>query len=453
MIRRGCRPSVGTRAHTNSQRRVMMTGLSSLRLAALPLLLVAGQQLAALDGATNEIRSSAQRAPAASPALVERNNFDLVVRLGEGAFAAALEASEAWRAVSEARNRRVEEAIADCSVDAPCRVRAMMWTDGEASSALEAIESALADERILETLATQLRDSGVYASYAARSDARLLADAWRDVVAGHNRILRIYGLGEAPLYPTIDSIIFDPTGDLWPGVVIEASNHLLTGSESGEAILPQGDLAHRFALRLLNLNERENAGFFPDLDAHQNATAIARVQDMDWSSYPYSVILVLGDGPDRPDQLVGTYGKIRLTRAARLYREGKAPFLVVSGGNVHPALTPFNEAVEMKRELMQRHGIPEDAIIIEPYARHTTTNFRNTARLMIRYGIPLNKPAIATTSEGHRQYAGGERFDQKAMEEIGFVPRQVLRQLTPYEVEFRADPRSTHRDNIDPLDP
>lgn len=299
----------------------------------------------------------------------------------------------------------------------------------------------------------RLRDSGVYARYAQMSDENLIAAAWRDATDGHNRILRVYGLGEAPLYPRIDSIIFDPTGDLWPGAMIEATNHLLLDPVQSQGPLPVSDLAHRFALRLLHLNERENAGFFPDLDALHNATVASRVPGIEWNAYPYSVILVLGDGPDRPDQVVGTYGKMRLARAARLYREGKAPFLVVSGGNVHPALTPFNEAIEMKRELVQRHGIPESAIIIEPYARHTTTNFRNTARLMIRYGIPLDKPAIATTSEGHSQYAGGERLDQKAMEEISFVPRRVLRRLSPYEVEFLPDPRSTHRDNIDPLDP
>lgn len=434
-----------------------MIGFSKLRLAALPLLLIAGVPIAAQGEAASGTRAFALRAPVAAPGLVERNNFDLLVRLDQPDFKAALASSNAWRNASEARKSRIETAIAGCAEDAPCRVSSLLWTDEEIETAFEAISAALLEAELLDSFAAQMRESGAFARYADMADEDLLSAAWKDAVAGHNRVLRTYGLGEAPLYPKIDSIIFDPNGDLWPGVMIEATNQLLVDPPNAEVISPRGDLAHRFALRLLYLNERENAGFFPDLDTHHNAAAIARMSTIDWDGYPYSIILVLGDGPDRPDQTVGTYGKMRLARAARLYLEGNAPFLVVSGGNVHPALTPFNEALEMKRELMQRHGIPEDAIIIEPHARHTTTNFRNTARLMIRYDIPLDKPAIATTSEGHSRYAGNyagsERFDVKAMEEIGFVPRQVLRRLTPYEIEFIPDPRSTHRDNIDPLDP
>ncbi|MBK8657099.1 MAG: hypothetical protein IPN20_25070 [Haliscomenobacter sp.] len=42
--------------------------------------------------------------------------------------------------------------------------------------------------------------------------------------------------------------------------------------------------------------------------------------------------------------------------------------------------------------------MPERAIIIEPHARHTTTNFRNSARLMYRYGIPFDKMALCTST-------------------------------------------------------
>jgi uncharacterized SAM-binding protein YcdF (DUF218 family) len=33
----------------------------------------------------------------------------------------------------------------------------------------------------------------------------------------------------------------------------------------------------------------------------------------------------------------------------------------------------------MKRSLMADYGVPENAILIDPHARHTTTNMRNTA--------------------------------------------------------------------------
>jgi uncharacterized SAM-binding protein YcdF (DUF218 family) len=90
-------------------------------------------------------------------------------------------------------------------------------------------------------------------------------------------------------------------------------------------------------------------------------------------------------------------GRLRDELAAKRFRDGKAPFLIVSGGFVHPIRTEFSEAIEMKHDLMTRFGIPADSIIVDPHARHTTTNMRNAARLMYRYGIPFDKTALVTT--------------------------------------------------------
>ena len=77
-----------------------------------------------------------------------------------------------------------------------------------------------------------------------------------------------------------------------------------------------------------------------------------------------------------------------------MYRQHQAPFIIVSGGRVHPYHTPYNEAFEMKKYLMDVWQIPESAIIIEPHARHTTTNFRNAARIMFRNGFPVTLSKI-----------------------------------------------------------
>lgn len=408
--------------------------------------------LAAYSGpAGKEMAVPSAHALMAPPSLVEQRNFDLVVRMSEGEFGAAMAGSPSWAAASRRRTKRIRLAVSACANDAACRVRAILWTEQEAAAALAALRSALEPSGRLAALAAELRASESYALYAGKPDQDLIAAAWRDVTEGHNRILRTYGLGEAPRYPAIDAILFTPDGDLWPGVLTEATDQLLAADPDHAG--PRTELAHRLALQLLYLNERENAASFTDLDTRHNAAAFARIDALDWTRYPYTVILVLGDGPDRPGQLIGTYGKLRLARAAQLYHEGLAPVLIVSGGNVHPALTPVNEALEMKCELMTRYAIPESAIIIEPHARHTTTNFRNSARLMLRYGIPMDRPALATTSTGHSLYASGEPFDVRAMEELGYVPRRVIKRLTPYEFAFLPDPRSTHHDNRDPLDP
>lgn len=386
--------------------------------------------------------TAAAAAPATDPALVERANFELALLIERHGL------GPAWQAAVSSRRARVAQAVRACAADGPCRIRALRWTDGEIAqgrTALQALSRAAATK-----LADRMRASGSFARYRQSSDTALVAQAFGDLAAAHNRILDVYGLGQAPLYPAIDSIGFDPASDLWGKLIVEATNHLL--AEPNTTAL-RDDPAHRLALTLLYLNERENAGYFRDLDVRENAPARARARQTDWSKFSHTLILVLGDGPDRPGQMIGSFGKLRLAHAVQLYRAGQAPFIVVSGGNVHPANTPFNEAAAMKRELMTRYAIPAEAIIMEPHARHTTTNFRNTARLMMRYGIPLDRPAIATTSEGHSLYAGGTEFDRKAIAEIGLVPRRVVKRLSPYDFSFLPEPVSTHRDARDPLDP
>jgi uncharacterized SAM-binding protein YcdF (DUF218 family) len=93
-------------------------------------------------------------------------------------------------------------------------------------------------------------------------------------------------------------------------------------------------------------------------------------------------------------------GRQRATHAALDYRAHKAPFILVSGGYVHPSQTRFSEAIEMKRALMTDLHIPESAIIVDPHARHTTTNMRNAVREMFRYGIPTDKPGLVVSDSG-----------------------------------------------------
>ena len=63
------------------------------------------------------------------------------------------------------------------------------------------------------------------------------------------------------------------------------------------------------------------------------------------------------------------------------------PFIIVSGGRVHPFKTQYIEAVEMKHYMIDVLGIPTSAIIIDPFARHTTTNVRNAGHMIMDYGF------------------------------------------------------------------
>jgi hypothetical protein len=82
----------------------------------------------------------------------------------------------------------------------------------------------------------------------------------------------------------------------------------------------------------------------------------------------------------------------RLERGLSDLRGGLAPAVIVTGGAVH---SPDNEAVLM-REWLLAHGVEKERILIEPCARHSTTNLRNAGRMMLAHGA---KRALVVTSD------------------------------------------------------
>ena len=74
-----------------------------------------------------------------------------------------------------------------------------------------AFGAVLAREPALQALVSgPLRRSGMVQAHAGESDAALLIGAWREAAIGMNRIIDVYGLGQPPLYPTIDAVSHDP---------------------------------------------------------------------------------------------------------------------------------------------------------------------------------------------------------------------------------------------------
>ncbi len=70
----------------------------------------------------------------------------------------------------------------------------------------------------------------------------------------------------------------------------------------------------------------------------------------------------------------------RVLHAARLYRAGKAPIVIVTGGNVFPQANAQPESFYIA-ELLQEWGVPRDAIVIEGNSRNTFENARETKRI------------------------------------------------------------------------
>jgi uncharacterized SAM-binding protein YcdF (DUF218 family) len=87
-------------------------------------------------------------------------------------------------------------------------------------------------------------------------------------------------------------------------------------------------------------------------------------------------IVVLGCRVD-DDGLPSERMRRRMALAVELYRDGRAPLLLLSGGG----LGPVTEAAAM-RDLALDAGIPAAALLLEPDSHNTLANAANTARLL-----------------------------------------------------------------------
>ena len=110
-------------------------------------------------------------------------------------------------------------------------------------------------------------------------------------------------------------------------------------------------------------------------------------------------IVVLGGGikaplPPRPWLDLAEEGD-RVLYGARLWKAGKAPLLVMSGGRIKWRGAGESEAVDMA-ELATAMGVPADRIMIETQSLNTRQNAVNTATVM--GGMELNKILLVTSA-------------------------------------------------------
>ena len=90
------------------------------------------------------------------------------------------------------------------------------------------------------------------------------------------------------------------------------------------------------------------------------------------------------------------------------------------------------------------------AILIDPIARHTTSNMRNAARLIFSSGAPFGMKSLVT---GQVSYIGSAGFAARNRRDYGYVPYVLHDRLDFDTYEFTPVPASLHREATDPMDP
>lgn len=362
-----------------------------------------------------------------------------------------LVADEALDQVSAERQLFLTLALRTCKGSSNCTLKALVWTDEE----IRAVSFDLArlykhDQSLRKLVDGDLRSSGAYVLYQNESGEDLLVNAWEVCAHGLNDIISVYGQGAAPRYPLIDSISLDVNSADFQERIAS-----LTRRISDEASTPElfFESSLKAALQLLALNHRDEAGRLEPMESSVNQAALRSIPAIRWSNFAYSVIVVPGAGPADPNVALSDAGRKRTALAAEEYHAGKAPFILLSGGYVHPSQTQFAEAIEMKKALLRDFHVPEEAILVDPHARHTTTNMRNAAREIYRYNIPMSKPALVVSDPGQITYIEGQPFADRCMKELGYMPYQIVRRASDTSLVFRPMMDSLQQDPLDPLDP
>jgi len=385
--------------------------------------------------AAAEAQWSATYVSPASPSVQQDKAFFLATLLrADATLLADLVADTTLAAMSNDRDARLREAPAMCADDVACHAEALGWTAADAASAAAAIHSVLAANGQLATFAKDMRASGRFALHATLDDGALVETSFRDLVTA----LRVtFGqqassLGGPALRDVVEAVAAAHPA---PFAFFEP--------------LLEVDLA------ALTADDRDEAARYEPLDQGENAKTLAHIPSIDWAAFPFTVILVPGQGPTTADVPLAPNGQTRSDLAAQRFAAGIAPLIALSGGHVHPDRTPYSEAIEMKKYLIESHGIPQDAILVDPHARHTTTNLRNVTRLLHRHGVPTDRALLVTSDFGQSIYIGywhGE-LGPRCQEELGYLPWRSLVPISDTDACMVPVAVSLHADGRDPLDP
>jgi uncharacterized SAM-binding protein YcdF (DUF218 family) len=345
---------------------------------------------------------------------------------------------------------QIKGALTECKEDLTCFTDRIQFSDEEISLVSERFAALYSADNALGILVQKhLVPSGTYILYQHLTPKEQLIKAWQQDAHGINFLIGVYAAGKKANYPNIDSIAFNVKDRRYTSLVYNVIYSVL-GESAGNQLFFVPSLTA--ALRFLEINERNNAADYEPLATGENRGATDRIKTIQWNNYKYSVIMIPGAGPEEPTVALSAEGMLRCRLAAIQFKKGLAPFIVTSGGKVHPYKTKYCEAIEMKKYLVEQLQIPANAVIIDPHARHTTTNMRNTVRLIYRYGIPFNKSALSCTTRGQSNMIESTLI-ARCMKELGETPYKNGARLSETEMEFYPLREALQINPLEPMDP
>jgi hypothetical protein len=383
--------------------------------------------------------------------IIKQKLFPLLDALeSDPAALAALKSAPAIDQLIKERAIATDRVASRCDLDSNCLNTAFRFSPAARAAILDGLGKLYRQSSGVKSLGSRLVcEDSAFPIYKSVGCERAFLQAVDDELTGLNNVIDIFGDGKPSTRGATDVAEYDTQGPAYRQTLNTLALNAQEASPSA-SLFQQGVL---YACYLLIANRSDYVDKFPALDTVYNADAVLALSHTVWADYKYSAILVPGLGPEIAGVPLSAGGRARLRIAVKRYLEGEAPVIVVSGGFVHPPHTQFNEAVEMKKALIADFGIPSDAILIEPLARRTTTNLRNVARLLVRYGISLDKPVLVTTDVAQSLSITNGQIGDRCLKTLGYIPFQNVKQLSPVETSVQLLRESLQFDPRDPLDP
>lgn len=368
----------------------------------------------------------------------------------ESKAAKALKKNKALREISKAQLDRTRKSLDHCK-SGKCIAASIQWSDEEIKAAGTELLKSLKNEKTRNKIVEKLKESGHYNLYHHLIDTAFIRTVWENNAHGINRIFSVYLGGTPPKrYAPIDSISYNQDDPVFVEMVNTALTAEATKMKNGST--PFFKFPLEASLTVLYINGRDEAARYEPLTAgYYNALAFEQAKHTDWSAYKYTVLLVPGFGPEKEGVRLHEKGIARCKMAAERFKKGMAPFIIVSGGHVYPFRTPICEAIEMRRYLTEELDIPREAIIIEPHARHTTTNIRNATRLLYKFDMPDTKLGLVVTDSAQTEMI--KNLAPRCIRELGYVPYEKVNVLNDNEVEFVPSMQAFQINLEDVLDP
>ncbi len=342
------------------------------------------------------------------------------------------------------------EAIKDCK-DMPCLVKALEISTGQNDAIIHALNKLYKEnEQPVGFIEKKIRPSHAFILDSGLQDSALFIESWKKEKKGLNYILHGYLQNKGLHYAYIDSSRFNVNSQRYLDTVKQTIQKVLDKKKADSLFFqPTLDIC----LAVLELNDRNEAARFIPL-SNVNGKAYKQISQTNWTSYDYSSILIYGEGPKKRKNAISKRGKKNCRAGAALYKKGKAPFIIVSGGFVHPFQTKYCEAQEMKKFLIDSLDIPANVIIMEPHARHTTTNIRNANRIMYSQNIPFDKPVLSvTTVKSQFNYILSDRFTKACLRDFGYLPFTALKRKGENTIVYYPSKKSLQVNAVAPLDP